>query len=364
MILRHPRRDLALALSAVLTFQSVASAQLGLGLARQNKYEHQMRAQRFQANRTVEMTIRNRLRERSFLIGRSGYLDAGVGQRSLLFSPQFGFSGQLLDPTDRAGRSLRHLQMLDVKSDYARHIINMPRPSDFRIGDTLSWSVEDVMAAERANRSTGLVFPTETNAATDHETSPASRTDAYFDRGTAAFRAALAEDDAVIRANLMADAHDAFDIMTQIDIDAPRGYLALAITQYAQENYNTALMHLVMGLKRADSLAEADIGRERFYDDDEAWQRLLDTLNLDARSVNNARLILLYSYFLFLNGDYQTARTQAEQAKKLLEDAIQQTTRDEGAEALEEAEKRIDYARRFSDMLGEKLKAPTEAGVR
>jgi hypothetical protein len=341
---------------ALLIVTTPLFGQLGLGRGDRNPADYRNRAQRFSANRSVESTLRNRLKERSLLTNHSNAFKVGIDRKPLFFSPQFGIIGNRVGPRDHAARSLRSLQVYNSSSEFAKGVINMPHASDYLIGSSSTWTVEAVLNSSRTESRTELLIPIASTAVTPRLSNTDPAADAYFEQGTTAFRAALAEKDPSDRSKFMGDARHAFDLVILLENDAPRGHLALAIVRYIQEDVNSSLTHLVMGIKRSQSLEEMNIGRENFFADIGLWQRTLEDLNIATRSGESARFMLLYSFFAFLNDDLIVASSVAREAERKSLASIDQSGEDEELRRSIEAE--VEYAKRFQKLLGTKTDSP------
>lgn len=341
-----------------LAFAVPTFGQLSLMNSRENRYEHKTRAQRFMANRSIEATLRDRIQSRSILLGQLPWVTNRSNQQPLLFSREFGVAGNMQGPRDRAGRSLQSLQVYNDYSQFAKGIVNIPRPSDYLVDTNSIWTVENVLESMKAEESTALLLPPASPKKSARESSIDAQTNAYFEEGATAFRAALSETNGSDRATFFANARHSFDLVNQLDVDGARGHLALAVVRFVQEDVNSAETHLVLGLQRSQTLEQMDIGLKNFFPDIELWQRRLDQLNIATRSSNNPRLLLLYAYWAFLNGDDVIALNSVEEAERLYEAIFKQSRGNETTEV--KGEEELNSAKRFADLL--RTKIDTAAG--
>src|SRR5690606_32058739 len=158
--------------------------------------------------------LRERLRRRTLLAYPTGAFELGARQRPFVFAPEFGLAQAVRGPMDRVGRSLQALHPYEADSPFVQGLINLPRPGQYQIDPTLSWTVEDVLAATRdadASRPwTGAGPPGSATGMSARDAAIAKAADGYFGEGTARFRASLDEKDPADRAALMAASRHAF----------------------------------------------------------------------------------------------------------------------------------------------------------
>lgn len=355
------RKSMLIAAVFAAVFPASAWAQLGLSQFDRSDADYRKRAARFMTNRSAAQTYRERIRSNTILFGRDVFMSTR-NRRPLIMDPQFGLFTRPIAPTDRAGLGLRQYRLFDLQSQIANYSIDLPQATDYFNEDELGWTTEEVLTALRRHRSTAtlaLAEPApELGTGGRMERKLDSKADEYYKVCAAKFREALQEKDRKKRSQLMAEARSRCDIVMQLDIDNPRGYLANAIIAYDSQEFNTALVSLELGIRRAKTLDALRIDRTAFFGDSPKWDRMVEQVNLTAQSSDNPRVLILKAYLAFLNNELDNARTAADQAARELKTRMRKATKeDEAAEEIAgySSETSVTYAEHFRDLLDEKL---------
>ena len=360
-------------LAGVVLFMlpATSNAQLGLGQSGRSTDEYDRRAQQFRTNRGLADMYMKRLRGQSLVYGRSNTQMRGLQARPMIMNPEYGLLRNFQGPMDRPGRLLRAYRLFDIDSEIARTAVDLPQVSDNVSIEEFAWTKDEVLAAMRNNRSPSTLSLIDRDQSHDvsGELDPQlqSAADAYFERCSASFRASLDAKEPRERSSLIAVARNSTELMNQIEIDQPRGYLAAALIAFHTREFNTAMFSLEMGLKRGDSLAALRIDRKSFFGESTEWRRTLDQINEAATVVNaNPRLYLLQSYYAFLDDDLRRAHSAAEKAVSGLKARTEKGSDDVESAADEisgpSKDTTIDTATRFMTLLAEEIKATSESG--
>lgn len=133
------------------------------------------------------------------------------------------------------------------------------------------------------------------------------KADAYYRLGIAYFREGQ-----------YPRSRDYFQLVRQLENDHPRAFVAIVLVSLQGEDINTAVTSLVHAIRRAESLADLRIEWEEFYTKEQNFQRVVNSVNLMAKSGagTNKALNLMLAYYSFLNGDLNTAIAEAKAAEE------------------------------------------------
>ncbi|MCB9851867.1 MAG: hypothetical protein H6819_02125 [Phycisphaerales bacterium] len=365
MSLRILRKIPLLIVFAILGSPALARAQLSLGNDVESRADYRRRAQQFMLNQSLSENYRDRIRSNTLLFGqRSNYDPRNLHTRPLILSGEYGLLNYDIRPMDQAGRWLSGYRLLELRSEIANTSINLPQSSDIDIDDTLVWTTEEVLAALRRSHTTELLSLDDSTpklgAADRMEIKLENKADESFRDCAASFRAALETNDREKQNALIAEARSSSEIVIQIDFNRPRGYLAEALIAYKSGNFNTALVSLELGIRRADTWESLEIDREAFFGQSRDWDEMLDTVSEAARSTDSPRIHLLQAYFAFLNGDFVMAQSSVDKAIDGLKKQMRESTpEDEIAEenAGYKLEASIEYAEHFKKLIADKQNA-------
>ena len=133
-----------------------------------------------------------------------------------------------------------------------------------------------------------------------------AKADEYYDLGTAAFRQSK-----------LTNAANYFDLVKDIEYDKTRAYLAKAIVAVQRADYLTAHGNLLRAMDLAQDLDSLKIDVSKFYKSPEDFRRRTELLNLQTQKYTESPIATLtLSYYLWINGDMETAITTATAAEK------------------------------------------------
>lgn len=128
----------------------------------------------------------------------------------------------------------------------------------------------------------------------------------YYDLGTAAFRQSK-----------FTNAADYFDLVKEVEYDKTRAYLAKAIVGVQRSDYLTAHGNLLRAMDLAQNLDDLKIDINKFYKSPEDFRRRAELLNLQAQKYTDSPIAtLILSYYMWVNGDMETAISTATTAEK------------------------------------------------
>lgn len=369
-LIRMPRISPLLLLFAIM-FPATVQAQLGLRNARGANDEYSRRASQFMTNRGLSDMYLRRLHGQSLLFGRSNSHMGALHTRPLIMNSQFGLLRSFQGPTDRAGRWLRGYRLFEIDSEIARSAVDLPQLTDNNDISQYAWSTEEVLSAMRRDRSTAtlaLAEPAESlGPASGLENQLRLKSDAYFEKCAASFQESLETRDGRKRSLLIAESRNCAELVIQIEIDQPRGYLAAAIVAFHTNEFNTALINLELGLKRGDTLDSLYLDPKSFFAGGDKWRRLIDQVNgMAGQLESNPKISLFQSYVAFLNGDIRSAHTSANKAVRELKRRLKQVSEDAEAAGKELAEPlsetSVEITEHYLNLLAERLEATRGAG--
>ena len=111
---------------------------------------------------------------------------------------------------------------------------------------------------------------------------------------------------------------DYFQLVRQLEGDHPRAFVAIVLVSVHRDDINTAVMSLIRAIRRAKSLDDLRIEWKDFYAKEQNFRRVLDSVNLRAKSgaKANKALNLMLAYYSFLNDDLNTAIAEAKAAEE------------------------------------------------
>ena len=346
-------------LMAFLTSSAVASAQY---------YRDPVNPRRYLEEPRTRLPGEKRLSDAQFEVPRStvnvsGFFLDRRRDRSIFLDPNFGVLAGITSPSDFANFSIQRNRFIRPKSDYINELVKLPTDHYPTAAPTKApWTVEEVKEA-LAQRSVIKSALASENWQFDQSDERLEKTRADSKKlsaeGMALFRAALSDDrenrkDIRERMRLFNQACVKFESAQQLMPHDPSNYIAATIVEREKKNLSTALVRMMQGLSRLESLTDLDFGREDFFVDERDWSRRLDDVNVLAKNANLPEPYLMLALYAYLNGDRSLARSSTEEALRRYEKKADSPS-NSSFEALE-FEKRIDQSKKLLAMLDAKAK--------
>jgi len=212
-------------------------------------------------------------------------------------------------PTSPIKRSLDRQNLLSVRSPLAKKTTSTIGRNDFVTDAETGQMFGDYSRIEKLAES--VKTPVNPEKADDGKFQDAivrrleAKANEYYDSGTAAFRKGK-----------YINANGYFDLVKEVESDKTRPYLAKVMVGTQREDFLSAHVNLLRAIDLAQDLNTLKIDTSKFYRPED-FRRRVELMNLKAsRTTENAYASLLQSYYLWLNGDIETAISTAAVAER------------------------------------------------